>query len=175
MSEFTGWGRKHDIDFGDYIKYPTGYSRDMHIYKVVGALCSNTYQDVPAVYNSENRIHGEIVPVLRVIHCGVDEREVITVRLSDCALITEPYGPPLTREELLHMDGEPVWCVDSDGKKAWCLIDVTDWDAKSGPQKPNGIDNDTEIWDGDWYNFRDNDGKLDGNGWVAYRRKGDQL
>ena len=116
MSEFTGWGRKHDIDFGDYIKYPTGYSRDMHIYKVVGALCSNTYQDVPAVIGSKNRIHDNgMVPVLNVIHCGVDEREVIRVRESDCIPINSPDNPPLTREELLQMDGELIW-IDAEAE-----------------------------------------------------------
>lgn len=71
--------------FGQYVKIPTGYSRQQHIYKVIGLLESNGYCDVPIVGQAEAKWHEESVPILRVIHCGVCEEEVIRVPLKDCS------------------------------------------------------------------------------------------
>jgi len=84
MSEFTGYGRMNQIDFGDYVKYPCGVSRELHIYKVVGALKSNGYQDAPDWCGAKQTLHSEIIPVLNIIHCGLDETNVIRVREKDC-------------------------------------------------------------------------------------------
>lgn len=83
MSEFVVNGEM----FGKYAKIPTGYSKEMHIYKVIGVLKSNFYCDVPLTGNTAPYIHKEIVPVLNVIHCGVDESEVERVALSDCVVM----------------------------------------------------------------------------------------
>lgn len=87
MSDFAGYGRGNHIDFGDYVEYPTGYSREPHIYKVVGSFRSNSYQDPPDAYKSEPTNHGKVVPCLKIIHCGIDETKVIRVRESDCIKI----------------------------------------------------------------------------------------
>ncbi|MGG0793733.1 hypothetical protein ABE137_06975 [Brevibacillus laterosporus] len=85
MSKFTGYGRTNHIDFGDYVHYPYGINREPHIFKVVKSFQSNTYQDAPYTFNSEPKIHkGGLVPVLNIIHCGIDETQVITVKESDC-------------------------------------------------------------------------------------------
>jgi len=84
VSEFTGYGRKNTIDFGDYVQYSNGYSKELHIYKVVGSLQSNSYQDTPDTANSKKMLHSEIVPCLNIIHCGIDETEVIRVKENDC-------------------------------------------------------------------------------------------
>lgn len=73
--------------FGMYCKIPTGFSRIPHIYKIVSRIDSNTYCDLPlGTCNTKETIHKEIVPVLLVIHCGIDETEVKRVALSDCEL-----------------------------------------------------------------------------------------
>ena len=82
MIKFTGYGRKNNIDFGDYVKYP--YCNELHIYKVVGSYNSNCYQDIPDSHKAEEVMHDEVVPVLNIIHCGLDETKVITVKESDC-------------------------------------------------------------------------------------------
>lgn len=94
MSEFT---INADM-FGRYVKIPTGFSGELHTYKVVGRFNSDGYCDVPIVYNTEMTVHPECVDVLNVIHCGVAEDKVIRVALKDCKLIPphlEPfrYGP----------------------------------------------------------------------------------
>jgi hypothetical protein len=84
MSEFTGFGRTNHIDFGDYVHYPNGYSKELHIYKVVGSLQSNCYQNAPDTHQSENVLHNDVVDCLNIIHCGIDETKVIRVKESDC-------------------------------------------------------------------------------------------
>lgn len=81
--------------FGMYVRIPTGYSREMHIYKVVTKFKSNSYCDVPIVYGSkpvphEKEFHdlSDLEDVLNVIHCGIDETEVIRVALKDCEIVT---------------------------------------------------------------------------------------
>lgn len=81
--------------FGMYVRIPTGYSREMHIYKVVSKFKTNSYCDVPIVYGSkpvphEKEYHdlSDLEDVLNVIHCGIDETEVIRVALKDCEIVT---------------------------------------------------------------------------------------
>lgn len=73
--------------FGKYVKISTDYSCKEHLYKVVGELHSNTYCDTPIMCNSKPQLHKKGVPILRVIHCGIDEEEVIRVALSDCKIV----------------------------------------------------------------------------------------
>ena len=69
--------------FGYYGCVRTGYSEQLHTYKVIGSFESNTYCDVPIMAASEPIIHSEIVPCLNVIHCGIDESKVIRVAMKD--------------------------------------------------------------------------------------------
>ena len=75
--------------FGRYAKVPTGYNRDMHIYKVVTSFSSNTYCDVPIVYGTKETLHDDIVHVANVIHCGLNETEVIRVSFDDIELLPD--------------------------------------------------------------------------------------
>lgn len=87
MSEFTGYGRTNDLDFGDYVEieqHRYGVPNEMFMYKVVGALRSNAWIDAPIRWDSEPTLHDHMETVLNVICCGVDETEVIRVRESDC-------------------------------------------------------------------------------------------
>ncbi|MFD2705485.1 MULTISPECIES: hypothetical protein [Salibacterium] len=87
MSEFTGWGRTNDIDFGDYVEIEMlryGVPNEYFIHKVIGSLESNCWRDAPIKTSSDEVLHGEIEKVLRVITCGIDETEVFKVRESDC-------------------------------------------------------------------------------------------
>ena len=73
--------------FGRYAKIPTGHGGDIHVYKIVTSFESNSYCDVPLCYGIAPTQHDVIVPVLNVIHCGIDESEVVRVALSDCEII----------------------------------------------------------------------------------------
>lgn len=73
--------------FGRYCRIPTGTSGDMHTYKIVSRIDSNGYCDMPLTAQSTKTLHTQIVPVLLVIHCGVDESKVQRVALSDCEII----------------------------------------------------------------------------------------
>lgn len=80
MSEFV----VNDDMFGRYCKIETNFSRSLHIYKIVGLIESNSYCDIPLTNQSEPIWHKDIVPILLVIHCGIDETRVQRVALSDC-------------------------------------------------------------------------------------------
>lgn len=73
--------------FGRYCRIPTGMGGHMHTYKIVSRIDSNGYCDVPLTSTSEKTLHNQIVPVLLVIHCGVDESKVRRVALSDCEIV----------------------------------------------------------------------------------------
>lgn len=70
--------------FGRYCEIKTDFSENMHTYKIVALIESNSYCDVPLYWNSEPTLHKDVVPVLLVIHCGIDETKVQRVALSDC-------------------------------------------------------------------------------------------
>lgn len=82
--------------FGRYVKIPTGYSKELHIYKVIQKLKSNYYCDVPLTYDSENNCHthSELTDVLNVIHCGCDENKVVRVAMKDVKFISNPNHVP---------------------------------------------------------------------------------
>lgn len=69
--------------FGCYAKIKTNYNNAIHIYKIVGAFASNHYKKVPLRYPYEDIKDNKLVPVANVIHCGIDETEVMTVALKD--------------------------------------------------------------------------------------------
>lgn len=79
--------------------------------------------------------------------------------------IAPPPNDPLTLEELRGMDGEPVFCVDGQGNKCWCLVNCDDW-------LPCCYDNETGLWDGCFYGMT-GDGKhgLHKSGWLAFISK----
>ncbi len=84
MSEF----KLNKDMFGMYAKIPTGFSMNMHTYKIVSSFRSNAYCDVPLVtVNTKETVHNELEVVLNVIHCGIDESEVVRVALKDCVII----------------------------------------------------------------------------------------
>ncbi len=73
--------------FGYYCKIPYYTDGEKHIYKVIGRLRSNTYQDIPAVINRQQKIHDEIVDIVNVIHCGVCEDKVERFALKDVEIL----------------------------------------------------------------------------------------
>lgn len=87
MNEFTRYGRNNDIDFGDYVEieqFRHNSPNEKFLYKVVGALKSNTYIEAPIRWDSEPQIHNRMEKVLNVICCGVDETKVIRVAQKHC-------------------------------------------------------------------------------------------
>lgn len=88
MTEFNGYGRTNEIDFGDYVKIEMlryGVPNEFYIHKVVGSLRSNTWIDVPLeTARYEMTQHESMEVVLNVIQCGIDETKVIRVRQKDC-------------------------------------------------------------------------------------------
>lgn len=85
------FGRYANIAYGDKRYGTVSGVQDYHIYKVIQRFKSNAYCDVPLTYQTEHNcyIHDEIVDVVNVIHCGIDESEVIRVALKDIELIPE--------------------------------------------------------------------------------------
>lgn len=76
--------------YGGFAHIKTDYTGIVHLYKIVNAIQSNKYCDVPIRYGTEAYIHDKIVPVLNVIHCGIDESKVIRVAFKDCDKIITP-------------------------------------------------------------------------------------
>ncbi|MGE9132862.1 hypothetical protein [Lacticaseibacillus paracasei] len=93
MTEFTGGINipKDDIDFGDYVLIEQkryGVPNEMFQFKVVGSFQSNAYRDVPMeVGDRDMKWHPNVVDVLNVICCGIDETKVDTVRKADVKLL----------------------------------------------------------------------------------------
>lgn len=83
MAEF----KTNDDMFGRYVRIQTDFSKTLHIYKVVSRFESNTYCDIPILVSSKEVQHEQVVPVLNVIHCGIDESKVIRVALDDCEIV----------------------------------------------------------------------------------------
>lgn len=94
MSEFVLTGQ--DV-FGKYCKIAYGhkiapdYKQDYHIYKAIQSFRSNCYCDTPLTYQTENNpyVHDEMVDVVDVIHCGIDETKVIRVAAKDVEFLPE--------------------------------------------------------------------------------------
>lgn len=76
--------------YGGYAYVKTGFSRDTHIYKIVNAIQSNSYCDVPVKIDSAPYRHENIELVLNVIHCGIDETNVVRVAVKDCDKVNPP-------------------------------------------------------------------------------------
>lgn len=76
--------------YGGYAYIKTGFSNDTHQYKIVNAIQSNFYCDVPIKFNSEPYAHKTLEPVLNVIHCGIDETKVVRVAIKDCDKVIPP-------------------------------------------------------------------------------------
>lgn len=79
------------LDFGSYCTvemFRHGAENEFYIHKVIGRLKSNTAVSVPIKYGigatgHDEVIGTEIVPCLKVVCCGIDEREIFKVRVSD--------------------------------------------------------------------------------------------
>lgn len=87
MSEFV---INEDL-FGRYCKIKQGYSGEKHIYKIVNTFESNTYKDVPLKWDKEEYIHNGVIPVLTVIHCGIDETNCEIVALKDVEILESKF------------------------------------------------------------------------------------
>lgn len=108
MSEFVLSGS--DV-FGKYCLIETGRNREKHIYKVIQSLKSNYYRDAPLYCGMDKETnHNSLDDVLLVIHCGIDETEVIKVAAKDAEFIlneTEKQNAELKRLLRLAMKDMP--------------------------------------------------------------------
>lgn len=109
MSEFVLSGQEI---FGRYARIAYGHAldgkQDYHIYKCIQSFRSNCYCDVPLTYQTENNCynHENIVDVVNVIHCGIDENRVIRVALNDIELIPAPDVEPVKHGRWEKWDGD---------------------------------------------------------------------
>jgi len=114
--------------FGRYANIPTNHSGRKFIYKIVSLYKSNCYCDVPILYNSEPTLHKDIVPVLNVICCGVDESKVIRVALKDCE-IQKASGKTYTMNDDLYFKltdvGKRIW--EEEIERIKTLLPGHDW------------------------------------------------
>ena len=100
MAEFVLSGQEL---FGRYARIAYGHAldgkQDYHIYKCIRSFMSNCYCDVPLTYQTENNCHthDNIVEVVNVIHCGIDENRVIRVARNDIELLPAPDAEPVKR------------------------------------------------------------------------------
>lgn len=106
MAEFVLSGQEL---FGRYARIAYGHAldgkQDYHIYKCIQSFRSNCYCDVPLTYQTENNCHthDNIVEVVNVIHCGIDENRVIRVARNDIELLPAPDVEPVVRcRECVH-------------------------------------------------------------------------
>lgn len=93
--------------FGRYVKIPhvLAENGEKFIFKVVGRLQSNAYCNVPiGGVNNKIEIHRQIVDVLHVIQCGIDETQVLTVALKDCEFVE----PKTNADRIRNMTNEEL-------------------------------------------------------------------
>jgi nucleoside 2-deoxyribosyltransferase len=72
--------------FGDYVEIEQkryGVENEIYLYKVIGALESNGWVDVPVQTPAKETVHKESEQVVRCICCGVCETEVLNYRIKD--------------------------------------------------------------------------------------------
>jgi len=80
-----------NLDFGSYCKiemFRHVGENEFYQHKVIGRMRSNASVVVPIKYGlnttgHEEILNGEIEPCLHVVCCGVDERKIFKVRVSD--------------------------------------------------------------------------------------------
>ena len=101
--------------FGRYARIPTDNNKELHIYKVVSCIESNAYCNTPILCTSTPAIHNEIVPVLNVIHCGIDESKVVRVAMADCELI-----PTVDAVSVVRCKDCKHWTYDNYHKHNYC-------------------------------------------------------
>ena len=114
MSEFVLSGQEL---FGRYARIAYGHAlggeQDYHIYKCIQSFRSNCYCDVPLTYQTENNCHthDNIVEVVNVIHCGIDENRVIRVARNDIELLPADDVEPVKRGRWLPqiLNGTRIW------------------------------------------------------------------
>lgn len=91
MSKFKP---SYDDLFGNHceieMKFYGKEGNKKHLFKVIGKVRSNYYYDVPLNKHTKPAyIHDELIEVVNVIECGIDESEVIRVPLKDIELINK--------------------------------------------------------------------------------------
>ena len=107
MAEFNLSGQEL---FGRYARIAYGHAlrgkQDYHIYKCIQNFRSNCYCDIPLTYQSENNCykHDEIVDVVNVIHCGLDENKVIRVAIKDIELIPTVEAKPVVHGHWIEQE-----------------------------------------------------------------------
>lgn len=76
--------------FGDYVRIEQlrfGADNEMYLHKVIGSDSeSNSYVDVPVHWKEEEVRHDEMVPIVRCVCCGLDERKILKYRVEDVEL-----------------------------------------------------------------------------------------
>ena len=114
MAEFVLSGQEL---FGRYARIAYGHAldgkQDYHIYKCIRSFMSNCYCDVPLTYQTENNCHthDNIVEVVNVIHCGIDENRVIRVARNDIELLPAADVEPVKRGRWVQqpLNGTHIW------------------------------------------------------------------
>ena len=73
---------------------------------------------------------------------------------------------PLELDELIKLDGNPVWCVDGEGHTCYCLVNAMSEEC---------VDNECGVWTFEFYGMFDAfENRLHRLGWMAYRTKPDE-
>ena len=103
MSDFKLTGSDF---FGRYCRieqFRYGKPNEMHIYKVVSSIRTNTWCEVPYKEASKEVWHGRMEDCILAIHCGIDETKVHRFRIADVEFMPrkECY-----REALLKLANE---------------------------------------------------------------------
>jgi hypothetical protein len=87
------------LDFGSYCTievFRYGSANEFFAHKVIGRVRCNYAVVVPIKYGIRASGHSEVIgkmtECLRVVCCGVDEREIFTVRVSDVNPLTSVAG-----------------------------------------------------------------------------------
>ena len=113
MSDFklTGsdvFGRYCRIEQFRYCK-----PNEMHIYKVVSSIRTNTWCEVPYKEASKERWHDRMEDCILAIHCGIDETKVQRFRIADVEFVTRNE---CDRDALLDladtMEGYAMFCKE---------------------------------------------------------------
>ena len=119
--------RKEDeLNFGDYVEIEQKRyqaKNEIYLHKVINTSVCNSWVDVPVQSPAAEVLHGESVPVVRCICCGICEDEVLAYRIQDVRKASKPDSPDFNYDTSKYLRFEEL--VPNSKTKRFAVLNKT--------------------------------------------------